>query len=735
MRKTFKIIVISFFVLLVAGAAALGFYCYSVLKSANVELDESKLTSPSLSVSIFDNEKRPVKDDNSFNSSYIKSSAIPQHTKDAFISIEDKNFYKHNGVNYKRMAKAMANNIKSGKLKEGASTISQQLIKNTHLTSEKTFDRKIKEIALAKKLEKKFSKDEILQAYLNCIYFGSNCYGIEDASQYYFSKNAHDLTIDESALLAGLIKSPNAYSPISHPDKCIARRNIVLNEMLKDGKITEKECFDAKNTKISLNLSKKTKNKLNSYSQACIDEACSILKMPTKKLALGGYKIYSNLDTQKQASLEKSLEKISDCDHAGLVLDNKKSAVVAYYGKSPFKILTAKRQPGSAIKPVLVYAPALNEDIIYPCTQLLDEKTTIAGYSPKNVSGKFQGYVSAREALSKSINIPAVKVLSYIGIDKAKSYASDMGIQFDEKDDSYALALGGMSYGTNLLDMCGAYSTFANGGIYSRPKFISYITDKNDKIVYIAKCENKRVLREDACFLLTDMLKTCAQTGTAKKLGALGKNIASKTGTVGKPNSNLNLDAWNITYTPNTTVGVWAGNLDNEPINIAGGGAPTQVVKDYLSLHPDEDEFFIPNEIVTKKIDSIVLNEEHRVCLANDFMPDRYTQEEIFTSFNLPRDISKKFVEIENFELSAKAIGNKAKFSFNAKDFYTYEIYNGEKLVDCIIGKNGLQEKEYQMTKEREKFTFKIYFTNMPNNYIQKDVQLLSQQSKSKWYV
>lgn len=505
--------------------------------------------------------------------------------------------------------------------------------------------------------------------------------------------------------------------------------------MAKDGVITEQEELSAKNKPITLTLSTQEKNKLNSYSQACIDEACNILKLPAKALALGGYKIYSYLDADRQASLEKAISSF-ECDHAGLVLDNNKSAVVAYSGKSAYKILSAKRQPGSCIKPILVYGPALNEDIIYPCTQLLDEKTTIAGYSPKNVTGKYQGYVSAREALSKSINIPAVKVLSYVGIDKAKAYASDMGIEFDEKDDSYALALGGMNYGTTLLDMCGAYSTFANAGIYSSPKFISYITDANDKIVYIHKKEEKRVLREDACYLLTDMLKTCTKTGTAKKLGSLSDNIASKTGTVGKPNSSLNLDAWNISYTPNYTIGVWAGNLDNEPITIAGGGAPTQSVKDYLTAHPDETDFDIPDAIVSKAIDSNALLDDHRVVLANNFTPECYSQEELFSTFNLPRDISKKFVEVENFDLRASVVGSKAKFVFDAKDYYTYEVFNnGERIYECH-GKNGSENLEFDMASSREKYTFKVYFTKAPESKLEKTVELIARESsKNKWFV
>lgn len=742
MKKIIKIAILSVIFLFCAGAITLGIYFTSIWnKVSSLELNNDTLTSPSLTISLFDSENKPIKEVNSFNGNYVKSETLPNHVKDAFVSIEDKTFYQHKGVNYKRIAKATLNNIKSGRLKEGASTISQQLIKNTHLSSEKTYERKIKEIALANKLEKNYSKDEILEMYLNVIYFGNNAYGIENASNYYFSKNAHDLNLEESALLAGMIKSPNSYSPVNHYDKAKTRRDLVLAEMEKDKKITLQEYLTAKSKPISLKLNTEKQNKLNSYSQACIDEARRILAIPEKQIALGGYKIYTYLDSAKQVSLENALSsnELSD-DHAGVVIDNSRNAIVAYSGQSAFKILDAKRQPGSCIKPVLVYGPAINEDIIYPCTQLLDEKTTISGYSPKNVGGKYQGYVSARDALSKSINIPAVKVLSYVGIDKAKAYAQSMGINFDEKDDSFALALGGMNYGTDLVSLAGAYSTFANSGYYSAPKFISFITDAKNKLIYIHKPDRKSVMREDSCALLNDMLVTCAKTGTARKLSDLPCEIASKTGTVGKPNSKQNLDAWNISYTHDYTVGAWVGNLDNTPIDITGGTIPTQIVKDYFLSQPDDSHFDKPSSIVTKKVDSVELIDNHRVILANDYTPEKYTQIELFSNFNLPRDTSKKFVEIEPPQIKAQVVSGKAFLTFDAKDYLVYEIYKNETTknnrIAIIENKNGKQILDFVMNCPREKYFIKASYSG-GDEYAIKEVELIKPKPKqgAKWYV
>ena len=743
MKKAAKIIFLITLFTLIVTFLALGFYIASVYSAAaKIPLDEEKLTSPSLSVAIFDNENKEIKEGNLVSKKYVKYDSIPDSTKEAFVSIEDKNFYLHNGVNYKRIIGAMVKNLKSGSLKEGASTITQQLVKNTQLSSEKTFKRKIKEVALSRKVEERFSKEEILEQYLNIIYFGNNCYGLENAAEFYFSKPAHDLTLEEGATLAGIIKSPSKYSPISHYNNCLKRRNLVLSQMKNDGKITPQESLTAQSKPIALNLNTEKENRLNSYSQAAIDEAMKILDLPARQIAMQGYKIYTYQDSIKQQALEEAFSKTpTENDHAGVVIDNTKHAVTAFVGASPYKILEAKRQPGSLIKPILVYAPALNEDIIYPSTQLLDEKTAIAGYNPKNVGEVYRGYVSARESLSKSINIPAVKVLSYVGIEKAKSYAEDMGISFDESDDSYALALGGMTYGTNILALSGAYSTFANGGKFSAPKFISFITDQNDKIVYVNKPEEKDVLREDTSFLLTDMLSTCAKEGTARRLASLEQNLASKTGTVGKKGTRLNLDAWNITYSRDNTCGIWIGNLDNTPISCAGGNQPTEIAKNFFAQIEDASNFTRPDSIVEREIDLTDVEENHRITLANNFTPERYKQTELFSIFNLPES-STKWAKLGKPDFKSSIDGNRLNLTIDCKSYISYDIYKGSikenNKVYSISGKSGKQTFTLSVPNEKEKFY-------IVSNYVGHDknenitefdvVKTFSKIGKEKWYI
>ena len=739
MKKLIKWSFIIIFIISALALTGLGLYVSSIYANAqSIELDEDVLSSSSLSIGIFDGENKPIKEDNEITKAYAKIEVLPSHVKDAFISIEDKNFYNHHGVNYKRIAKATLNNIKSRSLKEGASTITQQLIKNTQLSSEKTLKRKITEVSLAKKIEGKYDKDKILELYLNVIYFGNNCYGIESAANYYFSKEAKDLSVEESALLAGMIKSPAKYSPIKNPSNALTRRNLVLSEMEKDGKISTQDLSLAKSKNLNLKLNKEKKNRLNSYAQASLDEAEEILGIPARQIAIKGYKIYTYQNNEKQAALENAISSQNiTSDYGGIVIDNDGGKVTAYVGDSSFKVLDAKRQPGSCIKPILVYAPALNEDIIYPCSQILDEKVSIAGYSPKNVGNVYRGYVSARESLSKSINTAAVKVLSYVGIDKAKVYGKEMGIKFDEKDDSYTLALGGMTYGCNILDLAGSYSTFANAGKYIKPSFISYITDKNNKLVYINHHESKKVLREDSAYLLTDMLKTCAKSGTARKLGDLNCEIASKTGTVGKPNSKENLDAWNISYTKDQTCGIWLGNLDNNPISYAGGNEPTQIVKQYFSLINDDSTFIQPNSIVERSIDSTELAENHRVMLSSVYMPERYTQSELFSVFNLPNEVSNKFTKLENPSLKSYVADNNAIIEFNAKDYLTYQIKEDEKVLVEVSGKEGNQVVKIPLKNKEQSMKIESFYTLSPDISTSKTIKFVKKQprEKEKWYI
>lgn len=725
---------------------------YGITKNEN--FDRSKLINPDLKIEVYDKDNNLISDKNMFNNQYIKLSNLSPRTVSSFISIEDKNFYNHNGINVKRMAKAMLKNIKSRQTKEGASTISQQLIKNTHLSSEKTYSRKIKEISLARKMENELSKDEILENYLNIIYFGNNIYGIENASKFYFSKSSSELDLGESAILAALIKSPANYCPINNPENCIRRRNLVLSEMKADGYITEDECKREIEKPLQLNINKNFDNGQNSYSQAAINEASSILKMPAKQIAIGGFKIYTYQDKLKQKALKDALtnEEMS-YDKAGISINNETNGVEAFYGESSFSILKAKRQPGSTIKPILVYGPAMNENIISPATKILDDEININGYSPKNFSKTYSGYMSVRDAISNSINIPAVKTLSYLGIDKGKYYAERLGIKFDNKDNGYALALGGMSYGTDLKTLASAYSSFAKNGFFAPANFISKITDKHGNVVFENRKIYDQVLREDANYLLLSTLITTAKTGTAKKLSSLPYMVAAKTGTVG--NDEHNTDAYNIALTSEDTTAIWVGDLSGGNIGkITGGIQPTNMVKNYFNSiykkHTPKD-FEVPSSIAEVEIDAIELDKNHIVLKANDFIPERYKVKEIFSKFNLPKDKSTTFLEIKPASLNGRIQNSNNILEFDAESYLIYELYKLENDKDILLksfnGEQGLvtftepaqskNSKYFLITKIKNYATGEELTSERSNivEIISQNKKIISTDKNDKWYI
>lgn len=698
------------------------FFFFMFYINAPVNFDKTKITDSNLSIHLYDNSNRPLKH-TYLNSEYVSLKQIPLNTQKCFISIEDKNFFNHNGINYKRILGAMLKNITQFKFVEGASTISQQLIKNTHLTSEKTIKRKINEIKLTRQLENAFTKNEILESYLNIIYFGDNCYGIENASQHYFSKNVSKLTLDESALLAGIIKSPNRYHPVSQYDMCIERRNTVLKEMYEDGNISFNEYKNTLNTHTNIKIS--NINKVNkSYQKACIKEAENILQMPEKQIAIGGYRIYTYYNEEKQKALQNSIDTNIQEDCSMISINVKDAAIEAYTEKSNLSLINVKRQPASAIKPLLVYAPAINENIISPSTQILDQNVSINGYEPKNISGKEYGYVDAKFALSQSLNIPAVKILSYVGLEKAKRYIQEQNIEFDNTDNSLALALGGMTYGVSLKELTNCYQTLANNGNYINAKFINYIVDSTGKVVYKNTSIQKNIFREDTSYLITDMLHEVSKTGTAKRLSDLDYYVASKTGT--SSISQKNLDAYNISYTSQDVVGCWIGNLDNSPTDIVGGGKPTLFVKNYLNQIYKNNKpkiFDLPSGIIELDIDLNALENEHIVYKANNLLPERYRKKALFSRFNQPTMNYTDTITLNSPKITGKVINGIAEISFLGNVYYEYELYmidnNEQILIDKIANKNGIHT--FKILQKPNKIC-KYFIKAKAKNYINGDI-------------
>ncbi len=587
---------------------------------------------------------------------WVSISELQPSTVYAFISAEDARFFEHEGVDVIRIAGAVVADIKAGSYVQGASTISQQLIKLSHLTSEKTISRKAEEAALAYEMERQYSKEDILEMYLNYVYFGGGYYGIEAAAEGYFGVHASDLTLDQSAMLAGILKSPSGYAPHINYAASINRRNNILRLMRDYGYITDDEKKQASARRPTI-LHDKREEYSGYYTDAVTKSAAALMGITVDELIRGGYSIYSAMDSDIQHYCEEMFKNgelfpAEDSEAAIVVLEPSTGMVVAmvggrsYTGGISFNRATdIRRQPGSVIKPVIAYAPAFEYLNYTAADMILDEETTFADYTPSNYGNKYYGWVTVREAVTKSLNVPAVKTLSEVGVGKAKDFAKRCGIEFDDKDDSLALALGGFTYGVSPLQIAGAYSCFASGGIYNTPTLIKKITDRNGLTVYEYRQDSRRVMSEANAYILTSMLKSVVTEGTGHRLNTLDIPIAGKTGTVGLANGNR--DAWMAGYTPEYTAVVWQGydsdRLGLLPSSATGGTYPALMLYELFNhIYPDgrSGDFEKPESVKQYSIDAKTLKKQHKVVLANAMTPQSSRVTEYFTEETAPEDVS-----------------------------------------------------------------------------------------------
>ena len=587
---------------------------------------------------------------------WVSISELQPSTVYAFISAEDARFFEHEGVDVIRIAGAIVADIKAGSYVQGASTISQQLIKLSHLTSEKTISRKAEEAALAYEMERQYSKEDILEMYLNYVYFGGGYYGIEAAAEGYFGVHASDLTLDQSAMLAGILKSPSGYAPHINYAASINRRNNILRLMRDYGYITDDEKKQASAGRPTI-LHDKREEYSGYYTDAVTKSAAALMGITVDELIRGGYSIYSAMDSDIQHYCEEMFKNgelfpAEDSEAAIVVLEPSTGMVVAmvggrsYTGGISFNRATdIRRQPGSVIKPVIAYAPAFEYLNYTAADMILDEETTFADYTPSNYGNKYYGWVTVREAVTKSLNVPAVKTLSAVGVYRAKDFAKRCGIEFDDTDDSLALALGGFTYGVSPLQIAGAYSCFASGGIYNTPTLIKKITDRNGLTVYEYRQDSRRVMSEANAYILTSMLKSVVTEGTGHRLNTLDIPIAGKTGTVGLANGNR--DAWMAGYTPEYTAVVWQGydsdRLGLLPSSATGGTYPALMLYELFNhIYPDgrSGDFEKPESVKQYSIDAKTLKKQHKVVLANAMTPQSSRVTEYFTEETAPEDVS-----------------------------------------------------------------------------------------------
>ncbi len=541
---------------------------------------------------------------------------IPEYTKQAFIAIEDKDFYKHPGFSISGFARAVRQNLLSESFAQGGSTISQQLMKNTILSAQKRLLRKYQELVLALELERRYSKDDILEMYINTNYFGEGAFGIQDAARRYFSKDAKDLTLAESALLAGVIQAPSALSPISgNVTRSMERKDLVLKLMADQGYITQAQMKQAQSQKITI---APTENAIN-------DEAVHFALMVQDKLideygeqtvAQSGFQVKTtiDLDLQKTAqdAVETQIQRLATSgvtNGATVVIDPKTGEVLALVGSHDWNdedngkinMAVRPRQPGSSFKPI-IYARAFDARYITPSSQLKDEPVKFGNYEPKNYDNKFRGKVLARFALANSLNIPAVHVMEMVGVKDGIKMAESLGITTLDENAGYGLPLVLGAAEVPLIEMTNAYATFANQGTWNKYQIFLEVRDKNGKVILENKPQSRRAISSAVSYLISAILSdNKARSEVFGNSLNLSRTAAVKTGT-----TNDYKDALTIGYTPQVAVGVWIGNNDNKPMNsVAGslGAAPIwrQIMEGYLKDKPVEN-FVKPSQIEEEKI-------------------------------------------------------------------------------------------------------------------------------------
>lgn len=551
---------------------------------------------------------------------------LPKHTINAFIAAEDKRFFEHEGIDYYRIMGAAVSNIKNLSFKEGASTITQQLVKNTHLNSEKTIDRKLKEIRIAREIEQNYSKEEILTMYLNALYFGHNIYGITDAANYYFGKNVASVSISESALLAAIINNPSYFDPVNNPDNAMTRRNLILDRMYEQNFLTEEQNLAAKLEEINIS----DKRVFSQYQYFVMKEFQTIKDTQPKA------KIFSEFDQTIQLRVEEALNSanISNVLASAIVLDVESGKVVASAANTTSDITSLNRQPGSIIKPIISYAPALEDNIITPITMLDDSPAAFGNYSPSNYNNKYYGWQTAENCLSYSLNIPAVRLLEMNGIKRSKQFARKLGLYISNEDNGLAIALGGLKNGVTLKQLADAYASFARGGKFTESKSIKGITEANMTVKQSSRSSFK-VMHDDTAYFINKMLTSCAKSGTAKKLKNI-ENIAAKTGTVGT--SEGNTDAYCVAYNKNYVVAAWIGAPSGVmPGSITGGGKPADICAQIMKNSAlSSGEFTKPSSIVTLEIDLLEYENNRRLIIADKSLMLKDKMSAQFSLRNLP---------------------------------------------------------------------------------------------------
>ncbi|SLK04307.1 MULTISPECIES: transglycosylase domain-containing protein [unclassified Paenibacillus] len=525
---------------------------------------------------------------------------MPNLLKQAFLATEDRRFYNHDGLDFIGIGRAVVQDVLHMNLSQGGSSITQQLARNLYLNGDKTLVRKVNEMSIAMAMEKRFSKDELLELYLNHIYMGRQQYGVKSAAWRYFGiKDLHQLEIWQMATLAGIPKGPSIYNPVDREDLSKERRSVVLGLMHKQGIITKKQMEEARSvdyTPPNLTSASAPGSTVPAYVSALdavIEEASRLTGKSGAEIESAGWTIRTGLDDQAQLAMEQAFRESSrftddredEQVQAGMViLDQHNGEVKAMMGgRDPVKgginrATTDARQPGSAFKPIIAYGPALESGRFKPESMLPDQRMKYGSYQPSNLGGRYRGTVTMSQAIENSINAPAVWLLHETGLGRAHQFAGRLGIELGREDLNLSIALGGLHEGVSPLKMAQAYSVFANNGKFNTAHLIREITDSRGRTIYAFKPENKQVISNSTATAMTGMLQDVVSQGTGSRAQLSQHKVAGKTGTTQAAlpgvSKEANRDLWFVGYTSKWTAAVWMGfdRTDAEHYMRSGSG-------------------------------------------------------------------------------------------------------------------------------------------------------------------
>ena len=558
------------------------------------------------------------------NRIYIKYDDIPKNLVYAVVAIEDRRFYEHNGVDWLSTAKGIFNFFTGGKIR-GGSTITQQMIKNSTQHDEVTVKRKILEIFTALDVDKRYSKEQILEQYLNVIYFGRKCYGVATASYKYFGKDVTELSLAECASLISITNNPSLYDPYTHPENNKERRGYVLDGMVRDGKISQEECDAAKAEELDFRSAKSNGQESALYSwytEQVITDVLNDLKerygysdtVAERTLYAGGLRIFACVDTNIQAIVDEVYSNVENLPYtsrsgqqlqSAITIVDEKGNVVALAGKLGEKVVedtrgynmatAALRQPGSVIKPLAVYAPGVEMGLITPYTVFEDSPVTLINETtpwPSNENERYKGQTTVLSGISNSTNTIAVRIMEEVTPEASYEYLVDKfgipethlvekkiinGKEFSDIGLAQ-LALGGLTHGVSTLDMAAAYSVFPRNGIYVEPRTYSRVEDANGKVILENTTEGEPVLKETTVYYMNQMLNGVMRSGTGTVANFSGMTLGGKTGT-----TTANNDRWFVGYSPYYTAAVWVGYQRPETVRVKGSNPAALLWKQVMS--------------------------------------------------------------------------------------------------------------------------------------------------------